>query len=139
MLRPRLHPRIHWTIWLVTIMCVSLLLTPALVQARPPKTTIYQVILDADHYSGKTVTVEGLVKTLKLESTKKGKHYSTFELTADQAPVAILVVAHRRLAIHENDYVRVTGRFQKKKDLPCCWDNTIVALRVCEVDRNPCK
>jgi hypothetical protein len=94
----------HWTLWLVAlVVAASLLLAPALVQARPPQATIYQVILDAGHYSGKTVTVEGLVKTLKFKTTKTGKHYSTFELTADQAPVAILVVAHHRLAIHDND------------------------------------
>lgn len=129
------------TIWLVTILVMAgFFLIPWVAQARAPQTTIHEIILDAAQNNGKTLEVEGIVKALKEDTSQGGKHYITFELTAEHSPASVQVLVRKRVALKEGDYVRVTGRFKQKVDCPpCCWHNAIDAATVTKVDKEICK
>lgn len=127
--------------WLITIAGITgLLLVPWVAQAKALETTIHEIILDTPHYSGKTLMVEGIVKDLKTDTSKRGRRVTSFELTAEHSSASLKVLAHKQLDFKEGDYVRVTGRFQQKVDCPpCCWQGSIDAATVTKVNQATCK
>lgn len=127
--------------WLIAVSAIAgFLLMPWVTQAQALKTTIHEIILDSPQYTGKTLMVEGIVKALKEDTSQDCRHYTTFELTAEHATASVQVLARKRLAVKEGDYVRVTGRFKQKIDYPpCCWHNAIDATSVTKVDKEICK
>jgi hypothetical protein len=129
------YQRITWLLALAAI--TACLLMPWVAQAKALQTTIHEIILDSPQYSGKSLTVEGIVKALK-EGTSR-THATSFELTAAHSPSSVQVLARKRLALKEGDYVRVTGRYKQKVDgPPCCWHGAIEAATVTKVNKEIC-
>ena len=123
--------------WLIIVAGIAgLLLIPCFAQAEALKTTIHEIILNASHYNGKTLTVEGIVKDLKTDTSKRGRHLTSFDLTSEHSSSAVKVSTHKRLHLQEGDYVRVTGRFRQNVVSPaCCWQESIAAATVTKVNQ----
>lgn len=132
---------IQKTTWLIiTFIIAGFLLVPWAAQARALKATIHQIILDPTAYLGKTLEVEGIVKSLQEVCTPKGESFTIFELTAQDSVASLEVVAHKKEVCKEDDQVRVVGKYRQKNDCPSgCRRNVIDSASVTKLGSTVCK
>jgi hypothetical protein len=100
---------------ILTLICICFI--PKIVDAQATKTSVSEILSNPDKYDGKMVHVEGRVQSLKFNTSKKGKPYTTF-MVVDPSNNALNVFTSGTLSINRGDSVTVIGRYQKVKHVP---------------------
>jgi hypothetical protein len=100
---------------ILTLICICFI--PKKVDAQAIKTSVSDILSNPDRYDGKVVHVEGRVQSLKSNTPKKSKPYTTF-MIVDFSNNALNVFTFGTLSINRGDSVTVTGRYQKVKQVP---------------------
>jgi hypothetical protein len=97
---------------ILTLICICFI--PKIVDAQVIKTSVAEILSNPDQYNGKIVKVEGRTQSLKFNTSKKGKPYTTF-VVVDPSNNSLNVFASGTLSINRGDSVTVTGRYLKVK------------------------
>jgi hypothetical protein len=100
---------------ILTIICICFI--PKIADAQAIKTSVSEILSNPDKYDGKVVHVEGRIQSLKFNTSKKGKPYTTFAVV-DPSNNSLNVFSSGTLSISRGDSVTVTGRYQEVKHVP---------------------
>ena len=100
---------------ILTVICICFI--PKIVDAQVMKTSVAEILSNPDQYDGKMVQVQGRIQSLKFNTSKKGKPYTTF-MVVDSSNNSLNVFTFGTLSINRGDSVTVTGRYQKVKRVP---------------------